>query len=179
MNRSHRFVAARQSQENLIQMRLAIGQYTATSAVGAGLDSMREAMTTCRSGLRQNDFDHCDLDTWIGRVDGVEAVELPDHVAHLHSRNNQLAWLGLQQGLALLESMPDDDAWNRQEIAFRVALGVPLLRVESPMSQSVRDNYERARVLCEAVGDEERLFPVLWGLWFSSPMASHSTRARS
>jgi 3-oxoacyl-[acyl-carrier-protein] synthase-1 len=78
-------------------MRLAIGQYTATSAVGAGLDAMREAIRTSRSGLRRNDLEHCDLDTWIGRVAGVESVDLPEHVAHLDSRNNQLAWLGLQQ----------------------------------------------------------------------------------
>ena len=78
-------------------MRLAIGQYTATSAVGAGLAAMREAIGSGRSGLRRNDLEHCDLDTWIGRVGGVEDVELPEHVAHLHSRNNQLAWLGLQQ----------------------------------------------------------------------------------
>ena len=78
-------------------MRLAIGQYTATSAVGAGLNAMRDAIRTGRSGLRRNDLEHCDLDTWIGRVEGVESVELPDSVAHLHSRNNQLAWLGLQQ----------------------------------------------------------------------------------
>ncbi|MDJ0905750.1 MAG: beta-ketoacyl-[acyl-carrier-protein] synthase family protein [Woeseiaceae bacterium] len=78
-------------------MRLAIGQYTATSAVGAGLNAMRDAIRTGRSGLRRNDLEHCDLDTWIGRVQDVESVELPDSVAHLHSRNNQLAWLGLQQ----------------------------------------------------------------------------------
>ena len=78
-------------------MRLAIGQYTATSAVGAGLDAMRGAISDRHSGLRRHDFEHCDLDTWIGRVDGVESVELPESVAHLYSRNNQLAWLGLQQ----------------------------------------------------------------------------------
>ncbi len=58
---------------------------------------MRDAIRTGRSGLRRNDLEHCDLDTWIGRVEGAESVELPDSVAHLQSRNNQLAWLGLQQ----------------------------------------------------------------------------------
>jgi 3-oxoacyl-[acyl-carrier-protein] synthase I len=36
------------------------------------------------------------LDTWIGRVDGVEAVEVPKPLAHWDCRNNRLAWLGLQ-----------------------------------------------------------------------------------
>lgn len=78
-------------------MRLAIGCYTATSAAGVGLSAMRESIRSGRSGLRHNDFPGCDLDTWIGRVDSLESINLPPHLAHLHSRNNQLAWLGLQQ----------------------------------------------------------------------------------
>lgn len=95
-------------------MQLAIGQYTATSAAGVGLDAMREAIRSRESGLRRNDLDTCDLDTWIGRVDGVESVALPDHLGHLYSRNNQLAWLGLQQDgmldsiLELRERLGDD-----------------------------------------------------------------------
>jgi 3-oxoacyl-[acyl-carrier-protein] synthase-1 len=58
---------------------------------------MWESLSSRRSGLRRNDIDGCDLDTWIGRVDGVEDVSLPSQLTHLHSRNNQLAWLGLQQ----------------------------------------------------------------------------------
>ncbi len=58
---------------------------------------LRQSLADRRSGLRQNDFDRCDLDTWIGRVSGVEDVELPADFDMLQSRNNQLAWLGLQQ----------------------------------------------------------------------------------
>lgn len=78
-------------------MRLAIGSYTATSAAGVGLVALRESIATGRSGLRRNDLERCDLDTWIGRVDGVEETSLPSQLSHLQSRNNQLAWLGLQQ----------------------------------------------------------------------------------
>lgn len=78
-------------------MRLSITHYSATSAAGTGLAALRESLATRRSGLRRNDFPDCDLDTWIGRVPGVEDVALPAHVDHLLSRNNQLAWLGLQQ----------------------------------------------------------------------------------
>jgi 3-oxoacyl-[acyl-carrier-protein] synthase-1 len=85
-------------------MRLAIGQYTVTSALGAGLAPMRDAIRSRRSGLRPNDLENCDLDTWIGRVEGVESVVLPESLAHLVSRNNQLAWLGLQQD-TMLESI--------------------------------------------------------------------------
>jgi 3-oxoacyl-[acyl-carrier-protein] synthase-1 len=85
-------------------MRLAIGSYTATSAAGVGLAAMRESIAGRRSGLRQNDLQGCDLETWIGRVDGVEEISLPSYLNYLLSRDNQLAWLGLQQD-GMLESI--------------------------------------------------------------------------
>jgi 3-oxoacyl-[acyl-carrier-protein] synthase-1 len=78
-------------------MRLAIGQYTATSAAGTGLAALHASISNRRSGVRDNDLPGCDLETWIGRVEGVEAVSLPEALRHLGSRNNQLAWLGLKQ----------------------------------------------------------------------------------
>jgi 3-oxoacyl-[acyl-carrier-protein] synthase-1 len=78
-------------------MRLAVTHYTATSAAGKGLAALRDALRARRSGLRPNDLDGCDLDTWIGRVADLESVTLSPDLQHLHSRNNQLAWLGLQQ----------------------------------------------------------------------------------
>jgi 3-oxoacyl-[acyl-carrier-protein] synthase-1 len=78
-------------------MRIAISSYTATSALGPGLESINESIINRRSGLRHNNFDHCDLDSWIGRVGELDSTDLPDHLEHLQSRNNQLTWLGLQQ----------------------------------------------------------------------------------
>jgi 3-oxoacyl-[acyl-carrier-protein] synthase-1 len=78
-------------------MRIVVTSYTATSALGHGIRPMRQAIEEERSGLRRNDLANCDLDTWIGRVEGVESVKLPERLAHLESRNNQLTLLGLQQ----------------------------------------------------------------------------------
>jgi 3-oxoacyl-[acyl-carrier-protein] synthase-1 len=78
-------------------MRIAIRSYTATSAAGIGLAAMHESIERRRSGLTSNNLENCDLDTWIGRVTSLEDTSLPQHLNHLHSRNNQLAWLGLQQ----------------------------------------------------------------------------------
>lgn len=71
--------------------------FTATSALGAGLDATLEALQSGRSGLRANDFAAAPVDTWIGRVDGIEQESLPDELADYTCRNNQLAHLGLRQ----------------------------------------------------------------------------------
>jgi 3-oxoacyl-[acyl-carrier-protein] synthase-1 len=85
-------------------MRFSISGYTATSAAGVGLSALRNAIATRQSGLRENDLEHCDLDTWIGRVEEIEGTELPGEFEHLDSRNNRLAWLALQQD-SLLEGL--------------------------------------------------------------------------
>jgi 3-oxoacyl-[acyl-carrier-protein] synthase-1 len=76
---------------------LAIRTYTATTALGRGRDAQRHALRDRRSGLRRNDFGDAPLDTWIGRVDGLEDAALPREFAQWECRNNRLAWLALQQ----------------------------------------------------------------------------------
>ena len=75
---------------------LQISAYTATSAVGVGKEPLAEALEHSRSGLRANDCGPAPLPTWIGRVDGLEEIRLPEAFAHWDCRNNRLAWLGLQ-----------------------------------------------------------------------------------
>ncbi len=81
---------------------LAIRAYTATTALGAGLRAQLDALAQRRGGLRRNDFAAtAPLDTWIGRVDGLERLALPAQWSQWECRNNRLAWLALQQdGLA-------------------------------------------------------------------------------
>ena len=75
---------------------LHISAYTATSAVGVGKAPLAAALAESRSGLRVNDFGAAPLSTWIGRVEGLEDVRIPEPLAHWDCRNNRLAWLGLQ-----------------------------------------------------------------------------------
>lgn len=86
---------------------LAISAFTATSGAGVGLDELQGAIRARHSGLRYNDLENCELDTWIGRVVAVDDAPLPQNLAAFESRNNRLAWLGLQQDglLAALESL--------------------------------------------------------------------------
>ncbi len=76
---------------------LAVAAYTATSALGHGLAAQLDALKNGRSGLRPNDFSTAPLSCWIGRVDDVEHTVLPTAPAAWDCRNNQLAWLGLNQ----------------------------------------------------------------------------------
>lgn len=75
---------------------LQISAFTATSAVGVGKEPLLSALEQSKSGLRANDFGATPLPTWIGRVDGLEEISLPEDLAGWDCRNNRLAWLGLQ-----------------------------------------------------------------------------------
>ncbi len=97
---------------------LAVTAYTVTSACGRGLAALRTALADDRSGLRPNDFSTAPLETWIGRVDGLEELPLPAELAVWECRNNRLAWLALQtDGMAIRV-----DALRQRYGASRVAL---------------------------------------------------------
>jgi len=76
---------------------LFITNYTLSSALGHGKDATRAALLQGRSGLRANDFSDAPLDTFIGRVDGVEDISLPQSLERFDCRNNRLAQLALEQ----------------------------------------------------------------------------------
>lgn len=76
--------------------RWAISDYTATTALGAGRDATLQALRAGRSGLAHTTFETAQLDSWIGMVPGLEALQLPEALQRFDCRNNRLAWLGLQ-----------------------------------------------------------------------------------
>ncbi len=76
---------------------LTVTAFTLTSAAGTGNQASIQALKTNQSGLTKNDLSAIPLDTWIGRVNGIEQVELPEHLKNFHCRNNQLALFALGQ----------------------------------------------------------------------------------
>jgi len=76
---------------------LCITAFTATCAVGAGRRALTQALDARASGLAPNDFSATSLETWIGRVGGLEEAALPADFAGWECRNNRLAWRALQQ----------------------------------------------------------------------------------
>jgi 3-oxoacyl-[acyl-carrier-protein] synthase-1 len=75
---------------------LAITAFTASCAAGNGRAALLSALRERRSGLTANDFTATPLDTWIGRVPGLESQPLPASLASWECRNDRLAWHGLQ-----------------------------------------------------------------------------------
>jgi len=78
-------------------MNVSIASYTLTSACGWGLQPLRESLESRVSALQPNNYADSHLDTWIGRVAGIEEHELPTPLQHLDSRNNRLSDLALLQ----------------------------------------------------------------------------------
>jgi 3-oxoacyl-[acyl-carrier-protein] synthase-1 len=76
---------------------LIVTRYTGVNCLGRGVEAWWGALRSRRSALAPCDFEDAVLDTYIGRVAGVEAVELPEPLAAFDCRNNRLAWLGLEQ----------------------------------------------------------------------------------
>ena len=124
---------------------LAVSAYTATSALGRGLDAHADALARMHGGLRPNDFSHQPLDCWIGRVAGVEDAALPAELGAWECRNNRLAWLGLHQdGFAAAAS-----AAAERYGAGRVAV---LLGTSTGSIGTTEDAYRR-------IGADHRLPP--------------------
>ncbi|HEU4655109.1 MAG TPA: beta-ketoacyl-[acyl-carrier-protein] synthase family protein [Steroidobacteraceae bacterium] len=73
---------------------LRITAYSVCSAAGEGREATLRALSQRRSGLRPNDF-NAGLNTWIGRVPGLEGSPPPSQFDLWDCRNNRLAWRGL------------------------------------------------------------------------------------
>ncbi|MGA9993557.1 MAG: beta-ketoacyl-[acyl-carrier-protein] synthase family protein [Thiobacillaceae bacterium] len=74
-----------------------LSHFTATSAIGCGLEPTHDALRQQRGGLARCAFDTVDLSTFVGEVAGVNSVQLPARLADYDCRNNRLAFLGLRQ----------------------------------------------------------------------------------
>jgi len=123
---------------------LSVTAYTATTALGVGKAALRSGLEASRSGLRANDFGEPAgqrLATWIGRVDGVEAVQLPAALADLDCRNNRLAWLGLGA-----------DGFLEAALAARERYGAGRVAVIMGTSTSSIGDTELAYTLLDAEG---------------------------
>jgi 3-oxoacyl-[acyl-carrier-protein] synthase I len=75
---------------------LVISSCSIVNCLGAGSQAILDALRTKRSGLAPCDFETVALDTWIGRVPGLEDFRVRNDLAAYDCRNNRLAQLGLE-----------------------------------------------------------------------------------
>jgi class 3 adenylate cyclase/predicted ATPase len=71
----------------------------------------------------------------------------------------------LRQGLEVLRTLPETPDRARRELPLLLALSVALRRIRGFTAPELREVYTRARALCEQLGDEVQLLPVLYGLF--------------
>ena len=92
---------------------------------------------------------------WWGRAGARAMARFANHEA-VHSYANCLN---------LMAELPTDDERDRQELAFRLALGPALLAARGYASDEVEHNYQAAGRLAEALGDREAVFASVRGQW--------------
>jgi predicted ATPase len=77
-----------------------------------------------------------------------------------------------RQALKVIAKLADDQRRAQQELQLQLSLGVTLIATDGYSGPAVEEAYGRARVLCQRLGDDAQLAPILGGLW-----QFHGTRA--
>lgn len=75
---------------------LAITHHTLVSALGHGRDATQAALHAGRTGLARRGFETAATESWLGVVEGIEALEWRREFADFDCRNNRLAELALR-----------------------------------------------------------------------------------
>lgn len=65
----------------------------------------------------------------------------------------------------LLHMLPETPERDQQELGLLFRLGPVLLAHRGFSGPGVQETYERAWALAQQVGERQRLFPTLWGIW--------------
>lgn len=76
---------------------LAVTHYAIANSLGRGVGAVADALLSGKSGLRSCGFETVRLDTYVGEVDGIDAVRLRPDLASFDCRNNRVAQLVLEQ----------------------------------------------------------------------------------
>ncbi len=75
---------------------LAISKYTLVNALGRGVEASFSRLREAQSGVSRCDFENIELQTWIGRVAGLEEEPIVGDLARFDCRNNRLALAALR-----------------------------------------------------------------------------------
>lgn len=84
----------------------------------------------------------------------------------------------LTRGLEALKTLPESPERDRQELAFQIALGTPLIAVHGYSDPRTGAAYSRARALCERLGEVEPLVATFSGEFVYHFVRGHSPMMR-
>jgi class 3 adenylate cyclase/predicted ATPase len=84
----------------------------------------------------------------------------------------------LTKGLEVLSTLADTPEHLQQELLLQTLLGNALMAIKGYGAPEVGRTFDRARELCERIGDTPQLFPVLRGLWMFYLVRSDLQTAR-
>jgi 3-oxoacyl-[acyl-carrier-protein] synthase I len=76
---------------------ISISRISIVNSLGAGVEAVLRALREKRSGLAPCDFETVDLDTYVGRVPGLEEARVRAGLDAFDCRNNRLVQLCLEQ----------------------------------------------------------------------------------
>jgi class 3 adenylate cyclase len=82
------------------------------------------------------------------------------------------------QGLALITSLLDTQESMRYELSLQLTLGNTLVKMKGYGTPEVGQAYDRARALCQQIGDSQQMARVLYGLWVFYLTRAESATAR-
>jgi len=76
---------------------LLIDRFTIVNCLGLGSRAMADALRANRSGLARCDFETAAIETWIGRMRGLEEQRVRSDLARYDCRTNRIAQIALEQ----------------------------------------------------------------------------------
>jgi predicted ATPase len=85
----------------------------------------------------------------------------------------------LRKGLDLLGVLPDTPERERRELPLQASIGMPLIATKGYAAAETGAAYDRARELCDRLGDAARLLPILYGQWAHHVTRGNARTARS
>jgi class 3 adenylate cyclase/predicted ATPase len=71
----------------------------------------------------------------------------------------------LQQALHCIEKLPPGPKTNQLELGLQCMIGPALMATKGWGASEPHVAFQRARILCEEVGDQQQSFAALWGIW--------------
>jgi tetratricopeptide (TPR) repeat protein len=84
----------------------------------------------------------------------------------------------LEQALAILGGLEETPETLAEEADVRLVLGPALIALGGPASIEIERCYLRAREASERLRDASRLYPALWGLWYTHYTQGHYSIGR-